>query len=303
VGVQISHHKACGRRSWGNVRESLAMVDAARADGMDVWADQYPYIATATGLSTMLPPWTYDGGLPALMHRINDPVQLARIRSKVMEDTESGWIDDWGGWKSIVVSFVNKEENRWCEGKSIEEIAASLGKHPVDAMLGLMRSEGGVVGILRFVIDEKDVCTVMKHPAVLIGSDATARAASGPTSNGRPHPRSFGTFPRVLGKYSRDEQVLPLEEAIAKMTGRTAERFNLPGRGLVREGCFADLVIFDPQTVRDAATYDKQHTWAEGIKYVLVNGRPVMENGLLKDITDTAPGRVLRRGMVQEVAH
>lgn len=298
AGVQISHHKVCGMKSWGNVRESLSMIDAARAEGLDVWADQYPYTATATGLGTMLPAWAHDGGLPALMHRLTDKTQLAHLRAKVLEDTENGWIDDWGGWKAIVISYVPKEKNRWCEGKNIQDIARQMGKHPVDAVLDLMREESGAVNILRFVIDEKDVSTVMKHPAVIIGSDATARAVSGPASNGKPHPRSFGTFPRVLGKYSRDEQVILLEEAIAKMTGRTAQRFNLPMRGLVKEGYFADLVIFDPQTIKDTATYSNPHAWADGIKHVLVNGQTVIEDNMLKPVAEAAPGRVLRRGML-----
>ena len=296
VQVQLSHHKACGRKSWGKVNDSLAMIDKARSQGMNIWADQYPYIATSTELSALLPSWTHDGGKQVLLARLSDQGEVRKVREQMVGDTFKDKIVDSGGWESVVVGTVHQEKNRFCEGLSIAEIAHKAEKHPVDVVLKMLAEEKGNVSIMHFVIDEKDISTVMKHPAVVIGTDATARATTGPMSRGKPHPRAYGTFPRVLSKYVREEGILTLEEAIAKMTGRTAHILSLKNRGILAEQNFADVVVFDPDTISDTATFENAHSYAKGIRYVLVNGKVVLEDGHLADINQCSPGRVLRRG-------
>ena len=293
IGVQISHHKACGRKSWSKVRDSLAMIAEARSRGVDVWADQYPYVATSTSLGAILPRWAHNGGTSALLARLSDQAERRKLREQLLRDAQDGWIDDFGGWESVVVNFVRREKNRFCEGLSIAEIARITRKHPVDAVMDLLLDEQGGVGMVHFVVNEQDIVDVMRHPAVVIGSDATARAAKGPLGRGKPHPRAYGTFARVLGKYVREEGVLSLEEAVAKMTGRTARRLSLVGRGVLAEGCYADITVFDPDKIADRATFKQPHNHASGIRYVLVNGEIVLEDGQLTD--GCAPGRVLRR--------
>jgi len=296
VPVQISHHKGCGLKARGMVKESLRRIDNARARGIDIWADQYPYTATSTSLATILPIWAVDGGIQSMLDRLRDPLKRDRLRRQLARDAGIGWIADWGGWDSIVISYTNKECNKRYEGLNITEMARSMEKEPVDAVMDLLSNDDGLVGVIRFAMDEADVETVMQHPTVLIGSDATARSTSGPMSAGKPHPRSFGTFVRVLGHYARDRGILALEEAVSKMTGKSARRLNLLYRGVLAEGNFADITIFDPYTVIDTATYAQPFSHAKGIKYVIVNGEIVVEDGRLKDVSETAPGRVLRRG-------
>lgn len=296
VGVQISHHKASGRKSWGKVNESLAMIDAARASGMDVWADQYPYVATSTSLGALLPDWAHDGGSALLLSRLRDPSTRERLRSELIEATDNGWIGDTGGWETVVIGFLRHPDHADYEGKSISEISCRLGVNPVDTALDLLLMADGSVGIMHFVIDERDVRTVMRHPAVMIGSDATARSLTGPMSEGKPHPRAFGTFTRVLGRFARDEGVLQLGTAVAKMTGLPARRLALHDRGVLAAGNFADITVFDRSTVLDTATFAVPHSLSAGIEYVLVNGEVVVDNGSLLPIEDRSPGRVLRRG-------
>jgi len=296
VGVQISHHKACGRTYWGLVNDSLAVIDKARAEGLNVWADQYPYVATHTGLGIMLPAWAHDGGTPAMLARLSDPDQRHKIREAMLQDMSTGYLANSGGWETVVISSVRDEQNRFCEGLSIAEIAAKLGKHPVDAAIDLLASENGGVAMMHFVINEKDVETVMRHPAVLIGSDAGARISTGPLGRGKPHPRAYGTFARVLGKYVREDGVLTLEEAVAKMTGRTARRLGLSERGVLADGYYADVTVFDPARISDEATFAEPHRVASGVRYVLVNGALALDDGSIVELGDRGPGRVLRRG-------
>ncbi len=293
AGVQISHHKACGVKNWGLVKESLALIDAARAQGTDVFADQYPYIATSTGLGIMLPNWAHDGGTKALVARLSDPVQRAAIREAVMQDTEHGYISASGGWDTVVLSSLKKEHNKYCEGLSIARIAERLNKHPVDTALDLLLDEGGGIGMMHFVIGEDDVNTVMRHPAVVIGSDATARTFEGPMTKGKPHPRAYGTFARVLGKYTRDDGILTLEQAVAKMTGMPARRLGIVDRGTIARSNWADLTIFDPGAIEDTATFENPVRAAGGIRYVIVNGEAILEDGAF---TGAMPGKVLRHG-------
>jgi N-acyl-D-amino-acid deacylase len=295
ISVQISHHKACGRRSWGRVKDTLHLIDTARENGLDVWADQYPYEATSTSLHSILPNWVHEGGKAEFLARLQNPTSRSALRTYLIDEAEKGRIWDYGGWRSIRISSVKHEKNRFCEGLSIEQIARVVSKHPADVILDLLLEEEGDVGMVCFVISEKDVAQVISHPAVLIGSDATARATTGSLSLGKPHPRAYGTFPRVLKKYVRQNQILSLEEAIAKMSGHTAKRLGLKNRGLVREGYYADLVVFDAERICDTATFEEPHRYAEGINYVFVNGMAVVEDGRLISSQKHLPGRVLRR--------
>lgn len=293
AGVQISHHKACGVKNWGLVRQSLAVVDAALSDGGDVSLDQYPYLATSTGLGIMLPKWAHDGGNKALVARLSDPAQRTALRLTVLQDMETGYLADSGGWETVVLSSLKRDDNKWCEGLSIAQIAERLGKHPVDTAFDLLQAEGGSIGMMHFVISEEDVRTVMKHPAVVVGSDATARTFDGPLTKGKPHPRAYGTFARVLSKYVREEKVLSLEQAVAKMTGMSARRLGLKDRGTLAVGNVADITVFDPGTVEDTATFDNPVSPARGIRFVIVAGQIILEDG---GFTGAMPGKVLRNG-------
>lgn len=296
ASVQIAHHKACGKLAKGKVAESLAMIDDARVGGVDVWADQYPYSATCTGLSSILPHWAHDGGSDALMRRLLDPITYRSIREYLLiEASNSGRIADTGGWDSIVVNHIYNPKNGSYEGLSMSEIADVMCLHPADAMIRLLIEEKGNVGIIHFMINEDDIRHVMKHPNVLIGSDSTARSTTGIMGQGKPHPRAFGTFPRVLGKYCRDERLFSLEEAISKMTGKTAARLELVNRGFIRDDYCADLAIFDLGKIADMADYRDPHRYALGISQVIVNGDIVFEDGAVCELGESSPGKILRR--------
>ncbi|MBT9175899.1 MAG: D-aminoacylase [Firmicutes bacterium] len=283
--VHISHHKVCGEQNFGLVKESLALVDAMRQTGVDVTLDQYPYTATSTGLKVVVPQWAHAGGTTAMGERVVDPSTRARIVGEILAGREQ--------WDSILVSSCHKEQNKQFEGRTLAEISRLVGKEPIEACLDLLLDENFDVGMVRFAMCEADVEYVLQHPLVMIGSDATLRATYGPLSTGKPHPRAYGTFPRVLGTYVRERGVLRLEEAVRKMTSFPAQRFQLYDRGLLRPGAYADLVMFDPETVADLATYSEPHVYPRGIDMVLVNGAVVVENGAH---SGTLPGKVLRRG-------
>jgi len=292
VAVQLSHHKATRKRNWGKVRRSLAMIEEARAAGYDVTADQYPYIASSTGLATILPDRAFDGGQEALVARLRDPAERERLRADVAErrpeDAEEGPRE---GWDGIVVAGCRSDAG--AEGRSVRELARERGEGPIETAFRLLEDNGGSVAVVIFSMCEEDVETVMRNPHVCVGSDATARAPSGPMSGGKPHPRAYGTFPRVLGRYVRERGVLSLEAAVRKMTSLPADRLGLADRGRLAEGAFADIVVLDPATVADTATYADPHRFPVGIDAVLVNGVLAVDRG---SHTGAMAGRVLRRG-------
>lgn len=289
--VQISHHKSCGPANWGKVHGSLALIESARSRGLDVAADQYPYVATSTGLSVNVPQWAHDGGKDRLVERLEDPALYERLRAETREVVEGGYPDPAQGWKDIVVSSVHSEANKWAEGLSMFEIASRWSLPCVDALFRLLIEEKCRAGMVHFTISEDDVATVMRAPYVMAGSDATARSLTGPTATGKPHPRTFGTMPRILARYVRDLGVLTLEEAVRKMTSLPAGRLGLVNRGRIAEGFSADLVLFDPAGVSDAATFANPFQHALGIPYVFVNGVPVVDEGR---VSGSLPGRCLR---------
>ncbi|HEY3314590.1 MAG TPA: D-aminoacylase [Bacillota bacterium] len=284
--VHISHHKAVGRANWGRVKDSLALIDQARARGLDVTADQYPYVATSTGLASLLPGWAHDGGNQSLLARLQEPKTRDKLGQEVTDEVERRL-----GFDKILIATLWNQQNLKYQGWTLEAIARDRGVDPWTATCDLLTSEGGYVGMVGFAMNEDDVKTVMAHPAVMIGSDGSALAPYGALAQGKPHPRNYGTFPRVLGRYVREEKVLTLPEAVRKMTSLPAARMGLWDRGLIRPGFAADLVIFHPDEVADRATFGDPHQYPAGVLYVIVNGQIVVDPA---GHTGAVPGRVLR---------
>lgn len=273
IPVEISHHKVTDRKSWGLVAGSLEMMTQARQRGVDVTCDLYPYLATATGLTSVIPDWAHEGGLKQLLARIEETVTRKKILASLLATEEPQ------GWENIVISTVHSEENKTFEGMDIRSISQETGLNPEEVVLKLLSQEKGRVGMIRFAMCEEDLKRILTHDLTMIGSDASSLADYGLLSRGKPHPRNFGTFPRVLGKYSRDEGVISLEKAIHKMTGLPAWRFGLAGKGLIREGMDGDITIFDPDRIIDKATFLNPFQYPEGIDKVIVAGKIVIDDG------------------------
>jgi len=291
VGVQVAHVKAAGRENWHRLDRALALLDGAAALGLDVMADAYPYAAGSTTMVNLLPGWTQDGAVEALVRRLAEPATRARIVAEC-ERAGDRWQTPSGvvGWDEVLVSTCSRRE---LEGLSLSDLARRQGRPAAEAMLDLLREEGGAVSMVRFNQSEDNVVKALCHPRVMIGSDSIALLAGPGPHAGRPHPRTYGTFPRVLGAYVRERKALPLETAVHKMTGMPAARLGLGRRGLVRPGYFADLALFDPAAVRDEATFVDPHRYPAGIPYVIVNGQVVVDRGRMRQV---AAGRVCARG-------
>ena len=288
--VQISHLKISSLDRWGRAPEILAAIAAARARGVRVTCDQYPYHASSGGLRHHLPAWVHEGGLPALLGRIREPATRARLRYDLVEGmAKAGVSMRFYRWDLTRVSESPTRPEY--AGLTLAEIGAREGKAPVDALLDVLLADGGRTGGIYFHISEDDVRTIMRDPHVGIGSDGLYTGRPGQPGRGRPHPRHFGTFPRVLGRYVREEGLLALPEAVRKMTSLSADALGLADRGRIRVGAAADLVLFDPATVLDRATFETPHAAPEGIGAVVVNGVPVVLDG---EPTGATPGRVLR---------
>jgi N-acyl-D-amino-acid deacylase len=287
--VQISHLKAAGRAFWGRVADALALIDAARAEGLDVTADVYPYTASSTSLRTVLPDWALEGGVDAMLKRLADPAERARLRHAMEHPAVPGQgIADRVGWENVLVASAERRGD--AVGRRVAEIAAARGLDPIDAVFELLRDAEGRVAVILFQMDEADLRRALGHPHVMIGSDGSSLAPYGEMGAGKPHPRSYGTFPRVLGEYAREQRVLSLPQAVHKMTGLPARRLGLRDRGVVRPGARADLVVLDPRMVADRATYEDPHRYPAGVEHVLVSGRFVIKDG---EHTGSLPGRVL----------
>ncbi len=287
--VQVSHIKAAGRPHWGKVKDALAMIEAARAEGLDVSADVYPYTASSTTLRALLPGWALEGGLREMRERLHDPATRGRIAAEI-ESRRDGGEDHVAnaGWGGIMVAYAPGVPE--AEGRRLAEIARERGVPPAEAAIDLILATDGKGYMILFQLDEADLRAALGHPHVMIGSDGSALATHGELGQGKPHPRSYGTFPRVLARYWREERVLSLEQGIHKMTGLPAKKLGLRDRGVVRVGAKADLVVFDGKTVADRATYERPHQYATGVEYVLVSGRLVIKGG---EHTGSLPGRVL----------
>ena len=294
IPVQISHHKAANKAVWGKSRTTLRLIEKARAKGIDVTVDQYPYRAGATSLVTLLPPWAHDGGTDKLLTRLADPKQREKMR-KDIKDGIPGWENFAGelGWENIMVSSIKGEKNKKYEGKTMDVIAREMKEKDVfDALWKLLLAEEGTPGMIIFSMDEGDIKRIMASPYQMVGTDASSVCTIGPFGLGKPHPRHYGTYPRVLGKYVREEGVMRLEEAIRKMTSFPAQRFGILDRGLLRPEMHADITILDPDKVIDKATFEDPHRYPEGIPYVVVNGRVTVDDGKYKKVL---AGKTLRK--------
>ena len=285
--VQIAHHKAARPPNWGKTAQTLEMMQAARTGGVDVAYDAYPYIASSSGLGSLLPDWAHEGGTTALLARLRSPVERERVVAGIRERAAG-----MEGWHTVTVSWVPTAAHKSWEGQTIEQIGASLGLAGEETVAHVLETLGGAAHMVYFQLDEADVCRVLAHPLGMIGSDGSVAAPYGPLSEGKPHPRSYGTHPRVLGRYVRELGLLTWEEAIRKMTSAPAQRLGLAAKGIVRPGLDADLVVFDPATVSDRATFDEPHQYPDGIEHVLVNGELVVSGG---NHLGTLPGHVLTR--------
>ena len=290
VSVEISHHKACGSSNWGLVKKTLEIIQAARDEGIDVNADQYPYTASATSLSALLPHWAHDGGNKALLERVKH--QRALLLDYLNRSSSSGEFGSSGEWSSVLISSVRTDKNRNCEGKSIAQIAEIRKKSGAETVLDLLEEEEAGIAMVQFAMCEEDVETVMRSPNTMIGSDSSTRAITGKFVSGKPHPRAFATFVRVLAHYVREKNIIPLEVGIRKMTGLPASKLGLKDRGTIGVGNWADIVVFDADTIKDTATYENPHQQAIGIKYVFVNGKLAVEHGKL---TGELAGKIIRK--------
>ncbi len=291
IPVVLTHHKAVGRQMWGQSHRTLAMVDSARAAGIDVMVDQYPYTATHTGIGVLVPAWAMAGGDTAFARRLRAPV----LRDSILAGIVFNILNDRGGGDLRRVQFSGFPSQRELEGRTLHDLAVSRGLEPTPqnaAPLVIEAAQRGGVTAIYHVLDEGDVERIMRHPQTMVASDGRLSRPG----EGHPHPRAYGTFPRVLGHYVREQQVLPLEEAIRKMTSMPAERLGLSDRGRLAEGAFADITIFDPRTVRDRATFEEPHQYPDGIDFVIVNGIVTVDGAVL---SEARAGRVLRRGREQ----
>jgi N-acyl-D-amino-acid deacylase len=293
IPAEIWHFKTAYKKNWGRMPEMLQRIAAARRGGLKITADVYPYVAGSTSLSACLPPWALEGGTDKMVARLKDSETRKRLKWEISNDSK-----DWeniylgsGGPSGILIgSVTNQELDNW-QGKRLSEIATAQNKDPFDALFDFIIADHGQTGAIFFMMQESDMKAALKSPFVSICTDSGARAIDGPLAGSKSHPRGWGTYPRILGRYVRDENLMPLELAIHKMTGLPASNVGLKQRGLVREGYFADITIFDPKTVIDRATFEEPNQYPVGINYVIVNGKVEVDNG---QRTAANSGRVLR---------
>jgi N-acyl-D-amino-acid deacylase len=282
--LQISHFKACGTTNWWKMPKLFDLVEAAAKRGVAVTADRYPYTAYSTGLSVNYPQWALARGNEAFVKRLQDPDERRKLREETMQKLEGT------PWENIMLTSLDEEENKRFIGKTIQQAADELGQDPYEFSCDLLIKEKGSVGIVGFGMSEEQTAETLKHPLVMLCSDGSALAPYGPLHQGKPHPRNYGTFPRFLGTYVRDQKVLTLPQAIKKMASMPAAKLGLKDRGTLKQGNFADIVVFDPATIADKATYTEPEQYSTGIDYVVVNGRVVLDHD---NHTGALPGKVL----------
>lgn len=285
--LQISHLKTAGEKNWGKLDAAFSLIEEARARGQDVTSDRYPYTASNTHLSALLPDWAHDGSLEERLARLRSPESRARIRAEILAAHPEPEY-----WERVLISRAFTGKNAGCEGLTLAGLGLRRGLDPCEAMMDLLAEDRLQVEILIFMMSGENMRRILRKPYVMVGSDAGALTHEPPLGAGRPHPRNFGTFPAVLGNLARDEGLLPLAEAVRKMTSAPARRLGIRDRGVLRAGFKADLVLFDPARVRDRTTYETPMAYPEGIEMVLVNGVPVVEGGAH---TGARPGRGLRK--------
>jgi N-acyl-D-amino-acid deacylase len=294
IPTEIWHLKTAYRANWGRMPEILRHIESARARGLDVTANMYPYDRASNGLDACLPLWVRDGGTDAMIARLKDPAQRARIRQDMEDPNPKDWENQWygsGGASGVLLSSVLDPALRKWEGKTLEQIGREMGKDPRDAAMDLVVADRGESSVIISIMREDDVRAALAHPMIAIGTDSGARAEDGPLSVSKSHPRAWGSFTKILGHYVRDEALIPLEDAVRRFTSRPAARMGITDRGLLRPGFKADITMFDLATVRDVSTFTDPTHYSEGIRHVLVNGEPVVSDGR---ITDARPGQVIR---------
>jgi len=290
VPVQVSHLKAQGRRNWWKAEPVLHTLEraAAGAGPGEVTFDRYPYVAYSTGLASLFPLWSRDGGTTALLGRLRDGGDRERIEAAVR-----GKITKLGDWDAVQITSADTPDGGldWIAGRRLGDLARERGQEPYALLVQIMLAGNGEIGMVGFGMSEENTAMFLAHPLGMICSDSSAHATYGPLSQGSPHPRAYGSFPRVLGHYCRDEKIMPLTTGIHKMTGMPARKLRLEGRGSIAVGAFADLVVFDPGSVADRATFTDPHQYPVGINLVVVNGRVVVRDG---EHSGELPGRALR---------
>ena len=294
IPTSIWHLKTAYKANWGKMAEVLARIEAARARGLDITANQYPYIRASNGLVACLPIWVLEGGVEKMLTRLKDPALRGRIKKDMADPNVTAWENQWygagGGDGIMLVSVLDKELKKY-EGLNMTEIGKRLGLDPRDALMDIAIADKGQSACVTSIMVEEDMRTALKSPIISVCTDSEAGAEDGPLAESKSHPRAWGSFARILGKYVREEKLLRLEEAIRKMTSLPASSAGLLERGILRPGMMADVTVFDPATVHDIATFEDPSHYSVGFKYVLVNGRAVVAEG---KITADRPGRVLR---------
>lgn len=286
VPVQISHLKAQGERNWWKAPLLLEVIEEAFRQGLEVHFDRYPYIAYSTGLANLFPPEARAGGNRAFVRRLQDPLERPALEAYARRK-----VAQLGSWDAVQISGTSSSENAWIHGKRLGEAAREVGEDPFELLVKLLVQEGGNVGMIGFGMSEESTSRILAHPLAMIGSDGSVYALAGPLSEGNPHPRSYGAFPRVLGRYVREQGIFSLETAVHKMTGMPAAKLRLSSRGVIRPGAFADLVAFDPAGVSDRATFAEPRRYPDGIDLVMVNG---VVTALQGEMTGALAGRPVR---------
>ena len=292
IPAEVYHIKAAGQQNWPKIDSLLSRIEAAQKEGLKITADMYSYTAGGTGLDASLPPWTEDGGYPALFKRLRDPATREKIKAQVNTPT-----DEWenmylaaGGPGHILLVGFKSEKLKPLTGKTLAEAARMRGKDPIDTAMDLIAEDESRIGTIYFIISEENIRKELSKPWISFGSDEASQAPEGVFLKSNPHPRAYGNFARVLGKYVRDEKVIPMKEAVRRLSGLPASNLGLDHRGFIKKGMFADVVVFDPATISDRATFEKPHQYAIGVKHVFVNGAQVIKDG---EHTGAKPGRAL----------
>jgi len=292
IPAEIYHIKAAGEKNWPKEDQLLARIEAAQKEGLKITADMYTYTAAGTGLDACLPPWTEDGGYPALFKRLRDPATREKIAAEVRIDSDA-WENLYlaaGSPDKILLAGFKSEKLKPLTGKSLAEVAEMRGKDPIETIMDLLSEDESRIDAMYFLMSEENVRKELAKPWISFGSDEASQAPEGVFLKSNPHPRAYGNFARVLGKYARDEKVLTLPEAVRRLSALPATNLGLDHRGFIQEGMFADVVVFDPATIADRATFDKPHQYAVGMKHVFVNGVQVLKDG---EHTGAKPGRAL----------
>src|SRR6266566_4069126 len=292
IPAELYHIKTAGKKNWSKEDQLLTRIERAQKKGLNVRANMYTYTAAGTGLDACLPPWTEDGGYPELFRRLRDPVMRAIIKAEAQVDS-----DEWenlylaaGSPQKILLVGFKSEKLKPLTGKTLAEVAKMRGKDPIDTIMDLISEDESRIGTVYYLMSEENVKKELRKPWISFGSDEASQAPESPFTKSNPHPRAYGNFARVLGKYARDEKVLSMSDAVHRLSGLPATNLGLDRRGFLKEGMFADVVVFDPVTITDHATFEKPHHYATGVKHVLVNGVQVIKDG---EHTGAKPGRAL----------